>query len=165
MLFRVQDWLFDVDVDATVAYSEHLYSEHCECGYCRNYYATVDSKYPALKPFFSQFGVHVEGPVDFLPVEPTLCIVSYALCGTIVEEGREFVEMNGFSLTVQRQEQLDYTLSCQQPYFVLTTGYLELPWVLDEDMDEVVSPANEPACLERMYRKLLGEAATDGIQS
>ena len=165
MELSIQGWVFDVDVKATVDYSVELFSDHCECGYCRNYYTAVSDSYPALQPFLSQFGIHIEGPVDFLPIEPTLCMVSYAVCGRIIKHGNSLIELNGVTVSVQEANELDYELSCSSPYFVLTTNALVLPWLLDEDMNEVVSPANEPECLERMWKKLLGSAQFTGYQS
>ena len=165
MIFSIQGWVFDVDVSATMEYSAELYTDHCECGYCRNYYTTVQSAYPSLNPFLLSLGINIEGPVDFLPVEPDLCIVSYAVCGRIVTRGHKLISLDDVSLSVQDSAELDYSLSCAEPYFVFTTEPLELPWVLEENMDEVISPANEPECLERMWRKLLNNAEFDTYQS
>lgn len=165
MILQIQAWTFDVDIAATMKYSAHLVEEHCECGYCRNYYQTVAGCYPSLDPFLKGFGIHIEGPVDFLPVEPTVCVVSYAVCGRILERGSGRIEFPDVSFSVEESSELDYTLSCEEPYFVITTNALILPWVLPEDMDEVVSPANEPECLERMWRKVLNMADFDTYQS
>ena len=165
MILSVKDWVFDVDIDATMDYSSELYTEHCECGYCRNYYSAVRTSYPGLESVLLKFGINIESPVDFLPVEPTLCIVSYAVCGIICKKGSGRILFDGFDISIQESAQLDYSLSCQQPYFVITTSMLDLPWLLDEDMDEVVSPANEPECLERMWRKLLNETDHNVVQS
>ena len=42
-----------------------------------------------------------------------------------------------------------------EDHFMLEVGEMLLPWILSEDPNEVVSPANEPEFLEKMYRKLL----------
>jgi len=165
VIVEIQGWVFDIDADATRKYTQGNLADHCECGYCRNYYLTVDREYPALRPFLDQFGAHPEAPVDFLPVEPTLCVVSYGVSGSVLKYGKNTIDLDGLLLSVQVQEQLDYELQCPKPYFVFTTDYLDLPWVLDEDMDEVVSPANEPECLERMWKKLLGNAELTSLQS
>ena len=39
--------------------------------------------------------------------------------------------------------------------FKLEVGEIPMPWVLEEDMNEIISPANEPECLERMYKRLI----------
>ena len=165
MILNIQDWVLDVDLPATVAYSSHLVSDHCECGYCVNFYQAVRQCYPSLDPFLQEFGINIEGPVDFLPVEPILCIVSYAVCGRILKCGRTLIDLGEVTVSVQNSSELDYTLSCGEPYFVFTTNALRLPWLLEEDMDEVVSPANEPECLERMWRKLLDSAEFTTYQS
>ena len=165
MIVEIQDWLFEIDREATRIYTQENLEDHCTCGYCRNYYLTIDSVYPALRLFLEQFGANPEAPVDFLPVEPTLCIVSYAVSGRILRRGPKPLDLDGRLLFVQTQSQLDYELKCPQPYFVFTTDHLDLPWVLDEDMDEVISPANEPECLERMWRKLLNDAEATPMQS
>lgn len=165
MIFQIQDWVFDIDLVATKEYTQHLLQDHCECGYCRNYYMAVIDTNPSLKCFLETVGSHIEAPVDFLPVEPTLCVVSYAVSGKIIETGNEIIILDDITLSVQEQSQLDYELKCKQPYFVFTTDYIELPWLLDEDMNEVVSPANEPECLDRMWRMLLDNADQSILQS
>ena len=40
-------------------------------------------------------------------------------------------------------------------FFMIEVGEMELPWVMEEDPDEVISPANEPEFLEKMYRKVM----------
>ena len=119
---------------------------------------TRDKVYPRLKPFLDRFGAHPDAPVDFLPVEPTLCVVSYAVSGKILQAGTAPIDLDGLILYVEGQDVLDYELKCPKPYFVFTTEYLQLPWVLSEDQNEVLSPANEPEALDRMWRKLLERA-------
>lgn len=165
MLIHIQEWILDVDIDATMKYSSELFAEHCECGYCRNYYSTVCDIYPELNTLLTKLGINHESPVDFLPIEPTLCIISYALCGSIVKHGSQWIAIGEAMVSFQESNLLDYELSCGEPYFVLTTSALRLPWVLEEDMDEVISPANEPECLERMWKKLLDNAVFNDYQS
>ena len=165
MVFNIQGWSFDIDLDATKAYSEELCVDHCECGYCKNYYQALPDSYPSFFAFLDGLGINHEGPVDFLPVEPTLCIVSYPICGKVIRYGNKHIELDSVSISVQESTELDYTLSCKEPYFVVTTNALVLPWLLEEDRDEVISPANEPECLERMWTILLRDADFFGFQS
>ena len=66
------------------------------------------------------------------------------------------IDINGVVLTVSTHEDNPlYEPPFGKPFFVFTTGLLDLPWVLDEDMDEVISPANEPEYLQRMMNRLL----------
>ena len=165
MTISLEDWVLDINLESTQAYTNHLLSEHCECGYCRNFYTTVEKAYPGFRTFLKQYGADAEAPVDFLPVEPTLCVVSYAVSGSILSVGNRPIQVGNCSFTIESMEQLDYELKCKKPYFVFTSQFLELPWVLDEDMDEVVSPANEPECLERMWKKLLIDAPDTSFKS
>ena len=165
LIFNIQGWTFDIDVDATKSYSDALCLDHCECGYCKNYYEAVKGSYPSLVAFLNGLGIGHEGPVDFLPVEPTLCIVSYAVCGKVIRAGNNYIELDNVSISVHDAAELDYTLSCKEPYFVVTTNALVLPWLLEEDKDEVISPANEPECLDRMWTTLLRDADFFGFQS
>ena len=165
MVFSFDDWILDIDTENTRAYTDHLLSDHCECGYCRNFYGAIEDAYPGFRSFLNQFGSDAEAPVDFLPVEPTLCVVSYALSGRILRFGEHPIRGGNCFFTPEEMERLDYELKCPKPYFVLTTQFLELPWVLEEDRNDVVSPANEPECLERMWKKLLANAPESVYQS
>lgn len=165
MIFALEDWVLDIDLESTAVYTEHLLEDHCECGYCRNFYQAVGNVYPAVTNFLKQFAADVEAPVDFLPVEPTLCVVSYAVSGNILIKGSKPIQAGNCNFRIETMDQLDYELKCPKPYFVFTSQFLELPWLLDEDMDEVVSPANEPECLERMWKKLLIDAPDTSYKS
>ena len=69
-------------------------------------------------------------------------------------------------LTVSTQEDNpEYEPNFGEKFFVFTTGLLDLPWVLDEDMAEVVSPANEPEYMQRMMNRLLENADYDSVIS
>ena len=156
MIVQVSDWVFEVDVSATMAYSAHVWEDHCTCGYCRNFYETLDGEYPSLMPFLKQFGMNSLTPEEMSPVEPTLCMVSSCISGTIVKRGIYPVDTGEVVFTVSTHEENPlYELPFGKPFFVLTTGLLELHWVLDEDMNEVISPANEPEYMQRMMNRLL----------
>ena len=156
MILQIADWIFDVDISATMEYSAHIWEDHCECGYCRNFYETLDGAYPSLKPFLRQFGMNSLTPEEMSPIEPTLCMVSYCFSGTIVKRGIYPVDTGEVVFTVSTHtENPLYEPPFGEPFFVFTTGLLELPWVLDEDMNEVISPANEPEYMERMMNRLL----------
>lgn len=166
MTIRIADWIFDVDVSATMSYSEGVWGDHCTCGYCRNFYETLDGEYPQMKPFLEQFGMNSLTPEEMSPIEPTLCIVSYCMSGTIVKHGIYPIDIGGVVFTVSTHEENPlYKPPFGAPFFVLTTGLLELPWVLDEDMDEVISPANEPEYMQRMLNRLLENVQNDEVLS
>lgn len=52
----------------------------------------------------------------------------------------------------------------QGPRFFLHTDMMHLPWVLEEPMDEVESPANQPSFLRRMIDRLLRRAPKEEMQ-
>lgn len=158
MILSCSGWTFDVDIPNTEAYSKRITDDHCNCGYCRNFYATVDRAFPNLRPFLAQFSVDVEGPVEMMPFEPTLCQLTYCVSGRVIARDATPIMLDGMMLEVVDGEDLDIETQCPKPYFAFITGYMELPWVLEEDMDEVISPANEPECLQRMWGKLLENA-------
>ena len=166
MRLKIADWIFEVDIPATMSYSAGVWEDHCTCGYCRNFYETLDSEYSVMKPFLEQFGMNSLTPEEMSPIEPTLCIVSYCISGSIVQNGIYPIDIGGVVLTVSTHEENPlYEPPFGKPFFVLTTGLLELPWVLNEDMDEVISPANEPEYMERMMNRLLENADPETVIS
>jgi len=166
MIVKVADWVFDADIPATMEYSAGIWEDHCTCGYCRNFYETLDGAYPSLKDFLKQFGMNSLTPEEMSPIEPTLCMASYCISGTIVKKGVFPLDSGDvvFAVTTDAQNPL-YEPPFGKPFFVLTSGLLELPWVLDEDMNEVISPANEPEYLERMLKRLLENADVENVMS
>ena len=105
-------------------------------------------------------------PEEMSPIEPTLCMVSYCISGKIIKKGVFPLDSGDVVLTVTIDEQNPlYEPPFGKPFFVLTSGLLDLPWVLDEDMDEVISPANEPEYLERMMKRLLENVDTETVIS
>ena len=146
MILTIDDWKFQVFVEETREHSSFSASRHCTCAYCENYYRSVDTACPGLRPFLERLGADIEGPVEMYPFEPTICLISYRITGRILEYGLGPVMVDGVPiLPIQEEGQ----------QFKLEVGEMELPWVMREDPDEVISPANEPEFLERMYRRLL----------
>ena len=144
-ILTVDDWVFRIDYEKTAEYARHVSLEHCTCSYCENYYRTVRMVYPELEGFLAQFALQIEGPSELFPIEPTLYLSGYRVTGEILHYGQ--APMMAGAAPV-----------CAEPShsgtFLIEAGELQLPWVLDEDMDEVISPANEPEFLEKMYAKL-----------
>jgi len=146
LVLKIDDWVFRVDLEKTREHSSFVSSEHCTCGYCENYYRSVIRTYPGLKPFLSGFGVLVDAPSEMYPIEPTLYLAGYRVFGSIVTYGKGPMMVDGIPVTAEPVDEV---------HFLLEAGEMFLPWVLEADMHEVISPANEPEFLERMYRKLL----------
>ena len=154
MVLKINDWIFDIDVEKTKEHSSFALQSHCICGYCVNYYQCVDAAYPALRGFLERFYVEIEGPSEMYPIEPTLCLIAYKVYGRIVQAGNAPIMIDGLPVM---GEVID------GEKFKLEIGEIPLPWVLEEDMDEVISPANEPEFLERMYRKLLSRRSGEFV--
>ena len=146
MVLQIDDWVFQIDLEKTKEHSSFVSSEHCTCGYCENYYRSVSIVYPELKPFLSQFGIQIDGPSEMYPIEPTLYLAGYRVFGGILTYGNSPIMVAGVPVAAEPVD---------DAHFMLEVGEMPLPWVLSEDMNEVISPANEPEFLEKMYRKLM----------
>ena len=144
-MLKINDWEFDIDLDATWDHSSFAASDHCTCAYCENYYRTVRNCYPHLSAFLKLFGLDIDGPVEMYPFEPTLYLAGYRVHGRIVRPGLAPVMVDGVPVSAEPRE---------DGLFMLEVGQMQLPWVMHEDPDEVISPANEPEFLEKMYRKM-----------
>lgn len=156
MVLKIDDWEFEVDFETMEKYSKQALEEHCTCGYCRNFYASVDWKYPNLRAFLKQFAIEIEAPDELSPYEPTACEAEYAVAGWIRQRGKMPISVDGLTVSVETESHINHGL--QGSVFFLSVGLMELPWLLDEPMEEVVSPANEPVFLKKMWNKLLRKA-------
>ena len=157
MKLQIDDWIFDIDYEATAAHSSFVSREHCTCAYCMNYYQTIEFACPELKDFLAGFGVLIDAPSEMYPIEPTLYLSGYRVTGQILRWGRGPMMVGAVPVTAEPSK---------EGTFLLEVGEVALPWVLEEDMDEVISPANEPEFLERMYRKLMARSGySDGYMS
>lgn len=146
MILSLGDWQFRVDVSATAEHTTKNASDHCLCGYCKNYYDTVSMCYPGLEAFLQTFGVNIGGPSELMPFEPTYLLVCYRVQGEILAWGSELLYADGISIQPE---------PAGEESFFLWVGELSVPWVQEEDMDEVISPANLPEFLERMEQMWL----------
>ncbi len=158
MILEIADWVLDIDLEATMEYSAQEAKEHCTCGYCRNFYAAVDDTYPQLRPFFAQFGLNIEAPEELMPFDDGTDVIYdavYMVCGTIEQQGSE-VKIS--DIPVRFESGAFVNTEIPEPCVSVSIGMFSLPWVLDEPLKEVVSPANEPGFLKEMWRRLLGRA-------
>lgn len=161
MLIEINDWIFDVDIPMNMELSSGQAADHCMCGYCRNFYAAIDKACPRLREFLLQFGLDVEGPDELCTFEPTIYEVTYVINGNLVQKGSQKFYLDSIPVNVLTSEESDLETERPKPYFTMTFGLIELPWMLDEPMDDVVSPANEEGYLDRMWKKLLDRAESD----
>ena len=165
MTVQLADWLLEVDIALTMSLSGAQAAEHCSCAYCRNFYRAIDKVCPHLRRFLSGFGIDVEGPDELSPFEPTIYEATYIIQGKILREGREALYIDGIPLQIKPAEASDMETEHPTPYFTFCVGLIEIPWLLDESQDQVISPANEPEYLERMQKKLLGRMESDAVLS
>lgn len=165
MIIHLGDWELDADVETNMHYSSVQAQDNCRCAYCRNFYATVDNVCPSLRSFLLQFGVDINGPDEICPFEPTIYEAVYIVNGQILKKGSWQISVDGIPVQIKSMEESDMDTVRPAPYFTLTVGLVELPWVMDEPMEEVISPANEEAYMERMWKKLLVRLSDEGIQS
>jgi len=156
MVISLADWQFTVDVDSTFAYTHKCSLDHCTCPYCQNFYDNMDRAEPSLRPVLSKFGIYLNGPCEVMPFEPTLVAACYRITGQILSRGVSELHINGVTL---RPEEAD------ENTFFLWVGPVELPWTQEEDMFEVLSPANQPEFMDRMMARLLKWAEDDPISS
>lgn len=157
MVLTIEDWKFDLDTEKTQAHSAIALEGHCTCGYCENYYRSVRSVYPGLPGFLEQFSVQLEAPSEMYPFEPTLYLLGYRVYGRIVSYGHGPMMVNGAVPVMPRPVDAE----C----FMLEVGEMRLPWLLPEDPEDVISPANEPEFLDSMYRVMLSRGYFCGLPS
>ncbi len=146
MVITLADWQFRVDISSTRTYTTTCALDHCTCPYCQNFYENVDRADPDLRPVLDKFGIFLNGPCEVMPFEPTLVAACYRITGRIEKQGESFLHVNDIPL---RPEAAD------DKTFFLWIGPVELPWTQSEDMDEVLSPANQPEFMDRMMRRIL----------
>ena len=118
MILTLDDWQFDVDVEATRIHTTQNATDHCNCDYCRNYYEAVEFTYPALRQFLSQFGVHLDGPSELMPFTPTLMLACYRVTGRILQWGRAALQCDGIPIAAE---------SAENGTFLLWVGEVALP--------------------------------------
>ena len=141
MILRAADWLFRVDVAKTREMTEQYSLDHCTCGYCKNYYETVAQAYPQVCAFLGEFGIHIHGPVEVMPFSPTCVLACYRVWGEIRNWGHTPLMVEGIPILPEAGE---------NGVFLLWVGEMELPWLQEENPEDVISPANLPEFLERM---------------
>lgn len=166
MRIRIDDWEFSVDMAETMAYSAAEAAEHCTCAYCRNFYAVIDSVYPQLRPFLAEFGVDITAPDELSPFEPPTEMVGYyGVSGKILHTGKRPLSAGKLLIYPETAESANVNTFLSGPYFFLRTDMMQLHWGLDEPMEEVQSPANQPAFLRRTVNRFLGLLQKDPFQS
>lgn len=162
MIFQIDDWEFDIDMARTMEYSAAEAAEHCRCAYCRNFYECVDLDCPELRPFLAQFGLDVEAPDELMPYDVYDRLNysgKYVVFGRITRLGSERIYCGGASFWPMADSEFDF----EAPHFILSLEELELLWRLDEPLKDVISPANEPSFLKKMWDRLLSRRKNEKL--
>lgn len=168
MILQDADWKFDIDMQRTMQYYAEESAQRCDCAYCRNFSAAVDGKFPELRPFLAQFGIDIDTPDESMPFDqPGEMWYEnvYSVCGNILDGDDTIRNIYGIDVHVSSENTIGIPSSAPKPCFYLSIGMIRLPWVLDEPMEETVSPANEPTFLAKMWQKLLSKVRNDPVQS
>lgn len=168
MILQIGDWTFDIDITRTMEYSAAEAAEHCTCAYCRNFYASVDEKYPNLRPFLAQFGLDIEAPDEMLPFDgPQEMWYEnvYSVSGRIISGAEHTFTVDGVEVRIYSENKLHINQTIPKPHFFIGVGIMVLPWVLDEPMEGALSAANEPSFLKKMWDRLLSRRKKDHTPS
>jgi hypothetical protein len=164
MILQIADWEFDIDMARTMESSAAEAAEHCTCAYCRNFYVAVDEECPELRPFLAQFGLDLEAPDELMPYDIYDWLSyagKYVVFGQILRFGNDRIRCGNAWLWPMEDSEFDIAA----PHFVLSLEELELPWLLEEPLKDVISPANEPSFLKKMWDRLLDRLGKNGNQS
>lgn len=156
MILKISDWTFQVNVESTRKHTAQNAQDHCECGYCKNYYTTVDMVYPDLRRFLDEFGVNLLGPSELMPFEPTLLLACYRVQGRILTWGQQELFAGPIPVCVE---------TADDDSFFLWVGEMSLPWCMEEAAEDVISPANTPEFMERMMNVWLCRYGEESIIS
>lgn len=132
MFLEFSDWLIYADKEATRTYYAEESDDRCTCGYCRNFCASVDTVYPALRYFLSKFGADIEVPESLIPITPELYQASYLAEGKILRFGSEPIWVNGIAVTIEEDS--------EQGWFIINLGLMTLPWVVSDDPHSIPAP-------------------------
>ena len=146
MTFDFADWRVQVDVDATRKHTSENANDHCGCAYCKNFYEMLPLSHPGLCVALSRLGIDPMGPSELMPFTPELYLACYRVRGRILRWGKSALAVGNIPIVLENGD-LDS--------FFLWAGEMELPWTQEEDMDEVLSPANQPEFMDRMMQRLL----------
>lgn len=134
MILQLEDWSFDVDLEKTMSYSSQERVEHCNCAYCRNFYAGIDAKYPELRSFLLKFGIHVDAPdrMSALDISSEQIIYDpmYLIFGQILRVGTSTILYEGIEVE---------PMEAEDGMFYLQIYDLQLPWLLDEPYEKGMS--------------------------
>lgn len=147
---------FEVDRETTLQYYET--QTLCKCGYCRNYYAQINEKFPELKKWLAEFGVSADRPDELThyPEAKSVRYLSadYTVAGKVAAAGERALALSGgASLRIMVTEGFVSPNRQTGAYFTLSVCDIELPWVLDEPLSTPAAASRRGGFPRRMLRK------------
>ena len=138
MILKIADWIFDVDLGRTAAYSDREAAEHCDCDHCRNFYLGVDAACPELRCFLGQFGIHPEAPDRMSPIGYSAQRIDYDpmyyVFGRIIRHGNSMLSAGDVEIIPASCD----ALFEEGMVFALTVNGLFIPWRIDRPFEGTV---------------------------
>ena len=135
MEMRLNDELFDVDLERTGAYYQS--NTLCTCAYCRCYREKIQQRYPKLTELLERFGVDPARPDETEPYEHDGVIeyaaVHYTVNGFILAGGKKETRLEDtetlrlFFEPGGKDAEAYYPNEQEEPYFYITVRGVKLP--------------------------------------
>ena len=138
MILTIGDWIFDVDIKRTSAYSQREAAEHCECDHCRNFYQGMDGSCPQLRSILGQFGICADAPDRMSPVAFSEEMIDYDpmyyVFGQIIRYGEHTIQLGDVEIVPESAD----ALFEEGTVFALYVNGLSIPWRMDAPFEDTV---------------------------
>ena len=138
MILTIGDWIFDVDIKRTAAYSQREAAEHCECDHCRNFYQGMDASCPQLRSILGQFGICADAPDRMSPVAFSEEMIDYDpmyyVFGRIIRYGEHSIILGDVQIVPESED----AVFEEGMVFSLAVSGLTLPWSMDRPFEDTV---------------------------
>jgi len=148
MIFRISNYVLDVDVEKTRDYYNTAESiggiNDCSCSGCRNYAKAVDFLPQEIASFFSNLGVEIKKAreifVNNANADNTIYYGGFChICGKLISKDETGNKEKAYFITD------DFSVSFRDDCWLLDEGFplpaiqleflADMPWVLDEVND------------------------------
>lgn len=144
MIIKKQNYVLDIDFDATKRYS----ATHnlCDCADDRNFYVQSREKFSKLTEFLEELGLLIDRPDEIGSLtynnEVDYLFISYTVVGKILEADKyEFDMFDGdIFLNIVIDNWYVPNEQTTDEYFTVTVYNVKLPWVLNEPFPDDETP-------------------------